>query len=90
MDALLQRSPLTSCSHFIPAHHISLQWKLNFNSKTDTGLKRLDVITKAGEMSELPVTMKNADLVVGMELYKVSKDEPLLDLHACHTIDTFD
>jgi hypothetical protein len=45
---------------------------LNYNSKTDSRIERDAVVSRAREMSDLKVTMKGADIVVGIEIYRVS------------------
>ena len=52
------------------------QWRINYNSKTDSRINREDVLTRAREMSDLTVTMKGADIVVGIEIYRVSRIRP--------------
>jgi hypothetical protein len=48
---------------------------LNYNSKTDSRIERDAVVSRAREMSDLKVTMKGADIVVGIEIYRVSDFE---------------
>lgn len=45
---------------------------MNYNSKTDSRIERDAVVSRAREMSDLKVTMKGADIVVGIEIYRVS------------------
>jgi hypothetical protein len=51
------------------------QWKLNCNSKTESKLSKNSIVAQAGLISPLKVAMGNADLVVGMEMYKVCPRE---------------
>ncbi|KAG7558300.1 hypothetical protein FFLO_02770 [Filobasidium floriforme] len=46
------------------------EWRLNYNSKTDSRIERDAVVSRAREMSDLKVTMKGADIVVGIEIYR--------------------
>lgn len=46
---------------------------MNYNSKTDSKINKDDVLMRAREMSDLKVTMKGADIVVGIEIYRVSE-----------------
>jgi len=55
------------------ADTVICQWKINFNSKTDSGVSKEGVFAKASEISPLRVAMKEATLVVNIEMYKVSK-----------------